>query len=658
MTSLAGVAPEDRFCDLVMKGGITSGVVYPPAIWELAQKYRFKNIGGTSAGAIAAVVAAAAEYQRRISPGSTVGFELLASLPDALSDKEGTRKTKLLRLFQPDRLGRRLFRILAVSLNAKGTLDRVLKIALGCILSYWFASLASIGASLLIGTFHSLFAGLLFLCLSLPLFVGIFIYFDFTRGIVGNNYGLCKGMTTRKKDGPALTDWLHKLIQDAAGLRPSEPLTFGHLWGAPGFPPAWLELSKDERASVRSIDLQMFTTNLTHGRPYILPPVETTARLFFKPEELREYLPEEVADWFVKHAREYTDERRSPGSDPPTSAAVYKDKLGNEKKLLEIPEAKYFPVLLAARMSLSFPFLFAAVPLWAIDYEHPRAERKFRRCWFSDGGISSNFPVHLFDGLLPVWPTFAIQLEPALPGFKPDPKTQKNMIFLPYTYGQGIADRWDRFDEKISKASRMGGFLESIIGTMQNWNDNVLSRMPGVRDRVVRVRFLREEGGMNLNMEKRVIDDIALRGKEAARRLIKRFAENALMDVESVATEHSSPADFVIGKEAAAKTWQGWDFQRFVRLDVMVRTFADRALGLRRALAAQARHNTPYADLIKRAGVDAAPGHVQKLNPKQEQALTALSGELEAVSTTFEATAPGYPTQPIPIPELRVRPSL
>ena len=44
----AGVAPEDRYCDLVMKGGITSGVVYPLAIWTLAKHYRFKNIGGTS----------------------------------------------------------------------------------------------------------------------------------------------------------------------------------------------------------------------------------------------------------------------------------------------------------------------------------------------------------------------------------------------------------------------------------------------------------------------------------------------------------------------------------------------------------------------------------------------------------------------------------
>jgi hypothetical protein len=66
----------------------------------------------------------------------------------------------------------------------------------------------------------------------------------------------------------------------------------------------------------------------------------------------------------------------------------------------KIPLPDTFPILLAARMSLSFPILFAAVPLWAIDYEHPRAERDFERCMFFDGGISSNFLMHLFDGLI------------------------------------------------------------------------------------------------------------------------------------------------------------------------------------------------------------------------------------------------------------------
>ena len=46
-------------CDLILKGGITSGIVYPYAILELATKYRFRSLGGTSAGAIAAAFAAA-----------------------------------------------------------------------------------------------------------------------------------------------------------------------------------------------------------------------------------------------------------------------------------------------------------------------------------------------------------------------------------------------------------------------------------------------------------------------------------------------------------------------------------------------------------------------------------------------------------------------
>ena len=40
--------------DMVMKGGITSGVVYPLAVCELAKQYRFRNLGGSSAGGIAA----------------------------------------------------------------------------------------------------------------------------------------------------------------------------------------------------------------------------------------------------------------------------------------------------------------------------------------------------------------------------------------------------------------------------------------------------------------------------------------------------------------------------------------------------------------------------------------------------------------------------
>src|ERR1700730_1827419 len=56
-------------CDLVMKGGITSGIVYPPTLLQLKEQYTFRNIGGTSAGAIAAAGAAAAEFRRNNGGG-------------------------------------------------------------------------------------------------------------------------------------------------------------------------------------------------------------------------------------------------------------------------------------------------------------------------------------------------------------------------------------------------------------------------------------------------------------------------------------------------------------------------------------------------------------------------------------------------------------
>ena len=68
-------------CDIIMKGGVTSGVIYPWAVCELAQTYRFRCAGGTSAGAIAAAATAAAEYGRAaggfktLAEGAKVEFE-------------------------------------------------------------------------------------------------------------------------------------------------------------------------------------------------------------------------------------------------------------------------------------------------------------------------------------------------------------------------------------------------------------------------------------------------------------------------------------------------------------------------------------------------------------------------------------------------------
>ena len=71
-------AHPERECDIVMKGGITSGVVYPHAVCELSKTYRLVNVGGTSAGAIAAAAAGAAEAGR-----ASGGYAKLAALVGA-----------------------------------------------------------------------------------------------------------------------------------------------------------------------------------------------------------------------------------------------------------------------------------------------------------------------------------------------------------------------------------------------------------------------------------------------------------------------------------------------------------------------------------------------------------------------------------------------
>ena len=220
--------------------------------------------------------------------------------------------------------------------------------------------------------------------------------------------------------------------------------------------------------------------------------------------------------------------------------------------LRPLPPPSQLPVVVAARMSLSFPILLSAVPLHRIDWsreenqrldaawrqwrsageqgerpaEHPTAEV----CWFTDGGASSNFPVHFFDAPLPRRPTFAINLRP----FHPDhPETQEqgdNVWMVPSATGGQLA--WwyalpaagGLFDR------RLAAFLGNIVRTMQNRVDDAQLRMPGVRDRVVHVSLSDTEGGMNLTMAPATITTLTQRGRAAGAKLVRRFGEERAPD--------------------------------------------------------------------------------------------------------------------------------
>jgi hypothetical protein len=80
-----------RSLDLTMEGGTTSGVVCPLAICELATDFRFRNVGGASAGAIAAGLAAAAELGRNDRVLTSGGLDNQVSKPEDSS--QGTNAT-------------------------------------------------------------------------------------------------------------------------------------------------------------------------------------------------------------------------------------------------------------------------------------------------------------------------------------------------------------------------------------------------------------------------------------------------------------------------------------------------------------------------------------------------------------------------------------
>jgi hypothetical protein len=135
------------YCDLIMKGGITSGVVYPKLISGLAARYHFKNIGGASAGAIAAAGCAAAEFRRLT--GDPGGFEELKALPEMLGKTEPGGKGSLLRnLFQPTKALSRHFDVLIASLNQPSKVAIVAN-ALGTLLQRYWAIVALVALAML-----------------------------------------------------------------------------------------------------------------------------------------------------------------------------------------------------------------------------------------------------------------------------------------------------------------------------------------------------------------------------------------------------------------------------------------------------------------------------------------------------------------------------
>ena len=519
-----------------MKGGITSGVVYPQAITTLAQRYDFKNIGGTSAGAIAAAVAAAAQHRRQTT-GSEAGFDLLGRLPALLGETHGEAgRTRLFSLFEPNARTRRLFDVATSALGGGiGTVTAVLAKLLhryaewtvagalpGLILA--LLSVASQASGSIVWLWVLVGLGLAAVGALLGAAIGFVL--ELIHELPHNGYGLCSGVSDSPDTDPAhasepLSLWLTRYLNEAAGLDPKgAPLTFGDLWGTS---------ESDPELAPRRVNLEMMTTNLTHGRPYRLPfryddDLKENQLFYFRPDEFRRYFPEQVVQWMQDHPRPID----GPKSGVPEREARRAALRANG--FFPLPAPADLPVVVATRMSLSFPVLLCAVPLHSIDRGPFPTNRQPERCWFSDGGICSNFPLHFFDTALPRRPTFSIDLTEKPPG---TPKDGLKPLMVEQN-SQGTAEHWNRFDTEIPRwpghvpeakpeLARLLGFFGAMVATMQNWTDTTQGRLPGYRDRIVRVPLTPEKGGLNLDMPPERIADLTQRGVQAAELLMKHF---------------------------------------------------------------------------------------------------------------------------------------
>jgi predicted acylesterase/phospholipase RssA len=585
-------------CDIIMKGGLTSGIAYPVAILELARKFRFRSIGGTSAGAIAAALTAAAEYGREHG-----GFRRLRGVSDELC-----KGSRIVDLFQPAASTRPLMVTILeatrrYSMARAGTPQdgvqsrRVARFADGIrkTINILFVQLPGVLFatspflySILVVTGTVIGATLAFFVLRgfrtdlptvgwfLPVLALYGLALGWVAGVLGmfgflfriaakqvprNLYGVCTGHETGPQPKErALTDWLHARINLLAGRDPEDaPLTIGDLKR---------KGEGDVDSGERSITLRTMTADLNHAQPFVVPFEGHT--LIINMKEMEQLFPGRV----VQHLQD-----RAAGADE----FVFADPC-NHFALLPTDDA--FPVVVAARLSLGFPLLLSAVPLYTIARSalvrktpgSPLVLEKtdLQKNWFSDGGIASNFPIHFFDVWLPSRPTFGINLTTmSEDSFEGDERAgtsvraresqrvkvsrrrvraERQTAFVPMS-PEDVAGRprvggmphavesaterlgdgggaeavyLPRGDEATYAAwteiNDVIGFLMGVWTTAQNYRDSMQTQLPSYRERVVEVRFSPLEGGLKLALGQAEIKSLVDKGRRAGALLCNEFS--------------------------------------------------------------------------------------------------------------------------------------
>jgi predicted acylesterase/phospholipase RssA len=631
-------------CDIVLRGGITSGIVYPLAIAKLAETYDFRSIGGSSAGAIvAAWTAATALAAKR---GHDKFQTRIKSHPQDLASKRDG-KTVNERLFQPQPSTRRLFNVFMALLGGGSGLGKWTRV--GVTLCAGYPLLAFAGAALSLLPFFALVVGretVGYAYLAFILTIASATVLALLAALIGlvcdvfvrlpkNGYGLCSGSNNGIPDSSGvlpLTDWLHEFIQSLAEYPLDEPVTFGDLWRNGG----------NENAE-REIELVMMTTNITRGVSHRLPFLEGNwGQLFFHEEELAQLFPACVVKWMTRHAQE-----------------AHPKEFELPKGYHRLPKPADLPILFGARMSASLPFLLSAVPLYAAHITH---DDKFslKCCWFSDGGLASDLPLHFFDVPIPSRPTFAINFVPdTVEAVEVDEIDGKrhcvSFLGISRELTKEQAKGWDKVwmptknntsADRFNSCTGVGSFLKAVLDTALNWADTELMAMPGYRDRIVHVKLASDEGGFNLNMPSQVIMRVSNRGKCAGELLAARFAPNPGKDPQT--------------REDIELTW---DNHRWVRYRSVMTALEVVARRFRATWISESQPWRSYRELLTR-NKDEKPNSYALERPGQyafavsatDQFVNFVSGWTTKDQTFDRGLSASTGAAPRPKPILRVMP--
>lgn len=591
--------PDPPFeCDLVLKGGVTSALVHPSAVVEIARDHRLRSVGGSSAGAIAAALAAAAEVGR-----ADGGFERLAAVPDELVEQDVRGRTLLLRLFQPQPGTRGIFEVLRLVQETTGS--RRTALLAGVALRRGVRTRAGVGAAALTlvgvvavavglagrgdGVAHVVavlavaLLGLLSTVVTAALTGVRALARTVPAALTANAHGLCSGMRSPGSPDPGVCEWVHQTLQSLAGADPDGALTHGDLAAA-------------------GVRLVTTTTDVSQGTALEFP-FGGEQRWAYRRDELARVLPPAVLSALDRG-------RSSHGLDPRQREALERGGL----RLL--PDPADLPVLLGVRLSLSFPVLLSAVPLhsWAAG---PDGRPAWVRCWMSDGGITSNLPVHLFDSPVPRRPTYAVNLsaggDPRLPP---------------------AANVWRprRLDAETPAPVRPGAttqeFLLDVYDTLRNWSDESLARAPGMRERVCTVRLAGGEGGLNLAMSPQTVRGLAARGTAAGADLASIRREDV---VASQAPGGDVPRD-------------QWNEHRFLRWRCFTAGLGLHVEDAREALTTTVAGTADYPDLVATAARD---GWFHAWGPwtppRAERAQDLLSDALATDTRVWWQDPPPFP---------------